>query len=101
MVKLPPQVRISSSTFGAKFRSILSFEDGIPRHGHSVLHEGVEVGKVASGTFSPTLESGIATAYVPAELAAPGTRLSVEIRKKTVPATVVKPPFVSKTSLSA
>jgi len=79
----------------------LSFDNGIPRHGYAVLHEGVEVGKVASGTFSPTLESGIATAYVPAELAAVGTRLDVEIRKKTVPATVVKPPFVSKTSLSA
>jgi aminomethyltransferase len=79
----------------------LAVEGGIPRHGFVVLHEGVEVGKVASGTFSPTLESGIATAYVPAELAAPGTRLEVEIRKKTVPATVVKPPFVSKTSLSA
>lgn len=73
----------------------------IPRPGMSVLHAGAVVGKVASGTFSPTLETGIATAYVPSELAVPGTALSVEIRKKTVPATVVKPPFVSKTSLSA
>jgi aminomethyltransferase len=79
----------------------LTVDAGIPRHGYTVLHEGVEVGKVASGSFSPTLESGIATAYVPAELAAPGTQMTVEIRKKTVPATVVKPPFVSKTSLSA
>jgi len=75
-------------------------EGGIPRHGYAVLHEGVQVGKVASGTFSPTLETGIATAYVSADLAAPGTRLDVEVRKKTVPATVVKPPFVTHTSLS-
>jgi len=79
----------------------LAVEGGIPRHGFTVLREGVEVGKVASGTFSPTLETGIATAYVPSELAAVGTRLDVEIRRKTAPATVVKPPFVSKTSLSA
>lgn len=79
----------------------LNVPGAIPRPGMSVLHAGAVVGKVASGTFSPTLETGIATAYVPSELAVPGTVLSVEIRKKTVSASVVKPPFVSKTSLSA
>ena len=79
----------------------LTVDGGIPRHGFPVLHEGKQVGKVASGTFSPSLSIGIATAYVPAELAAPGTRLDVEIRKKTASATVVKPPFVTQTSLSA
>jgi aminomethyltransferase len=64
------------------------------------LHEGREVGKVASGTFSPTRSVGIATAYVPAELAIPGTSLEVEMRRKTVPATVEKMPFVTSTSLS-
>ncbi|MDP2182944.1 MAG: glycine cleavage system aminomethyltransferase GcvT [Actinomycetota bacterium] len=78
----------------------LLVEDGIPRPGFAVLREGEEVGKVASGTFSPTLEKGIATAYVPAELSTPGTRLEVAIRKKTAPATVKRPPFVT-TSLSA
>ncbi len=79
----------------------LTVAGAIPRPGMSVLHEGEVVGKVASGTFSPTLETGIATAYVPAALSAPGTRFEVEIRKKTVAAVVVKPPFVSTTSLSA
>lgn len=79
----------------------LTVEGGIPRHGHAVLHEGTEVGKVASGTFSPTLSHGIATAYVPARLAEPGTVLNVEIRRKTVTAVVTKPPFVKDTSLSA
>ena len=71
----------------------LTIEGAIPRHGMSVLREGVEVGKVASGSFSPTLETGIATAYVPAELSRPGTELQVEVRKKTLPAIVVKPPL--------
>jgi len=78
----------------------LLVEGGIPRHGYSVLHGGEVVGKVASGTFSPTLETGIATAYVPFALAEPGTELTVEIRKKTASATVVKPPFVTSTSLT-
>ena len=79
----------------------LSVEQGVPRHGFPVLHDGVEVGSVASGTFSPTLEHGIATAYVPAALADPGTPLEVSIRRKTVAVTVVKMPFVTGTSLSA
>jgi aminomethyltransferase len=79
----------------------LSVSDGVPRHGYTVLHQGAQVGKVASGTFSPTLGHGIATAYVPAALASPGTRLEIEIRRRVVPAVVTRPPFVGETSLSA
>jgi len=78
----------------------LRVDAGIPRPGFPVLHEGSEVGKVASGTYSPTLECGIASAYVPSELAAPGTALEVAIRKRTAAAQVVRPPFVKSTSLS-
>lgn len=79
----------------------LTLSEGVPRHGYPVLHEGAQVGSVASGTFSPTLEHGIATAYVPAALAEPGTVLQVEMRRKTMDAVVSKPPFVKTTSLSA
>jgi aminomethyltransferase len=74
--------------------------EGVPRHGYPVLHEGAEVGTVASGTFSPTLGHGIATAYVPVALSEPGTKLEVAIRRKTAQATVTRPPFVTRTSLS-
>jgi len=79
----------------------LTVDGAIPRPGMNVLHGGTVVGKVASGSFSPTLEVGLATAYVPVEFAAPGTELAVEVRKKTLAAKVVKTPFVSSTSLSA
>lgn len=79
----------------------LTVAEGVPRHGYGVLHEGVMVGKVASGTFSPTLGHGIATAYVPSALAGEGTPLEIEIRRKVVPAVVTRPPFVKNTSLSA
>lgn len=92
--------RIKENGPASKLVGIL-VDEGIPRHGYAVLHDGIEVGKVASGTFSPTLQQGIGTAYVPVELAAPGTALDVTIRKKTASATVVKPPFVKETSLSA
>jgi len=79
----------------------LTVTDGVPRHGCPLLHAAEPVGNVASGTFSPTLGHGIATAYVPVDLAAEGTVLDVEIRRRTVPARVTKPPFVKETSLSA
>ncbi|HHJ99387.1 MAG TPA: glycine cleavage system aminomethyltransferase GcvT [Actinobacteria bacterium] len=79
----------------------LTVSEGVPRHGYPVLHGGEEVGKVASGTFSPTLGHGIATAYVPVALADPGTGLEVGIRRKVASAVVTKPPFVKTTSLSA
>jgi aminomethyltransferase len=78
----------------------LAVEEGVPRHGYAVLHDGGQVGTVASGTFSPTLGSGIATAYVPTALSAVGTRLAVEVRRKTVGAEVVRTPFVTGTSLT-
>lgn len=74
--------------------------DGIPRHGHPVLRDDVEVGSVASGTFSPTLARGIATAYVPADMAEPGTPVRIAIRKRVASARVVRMPFVAETSLA-
>ncbi|MBS3956995.1 MAG: glycine cleavage system aminomethyltransferase GcvT [Clostridiales bacterium] len=73
---------------------------GIPRPGYGVLRSGVEVGKVASGTYSPTLATGIATAYLPVSHGNPGTEVEVAIRGRVVGAVVVRPPFVKHTSLS-
>jgi aminomethyltransferase len=65
----------------------------IARHDYPVWFEGKEVGKITSGTLSPTLEKAIALAYVPINLAKVGQQLEVEIRGKNYPATVVKKPF--------
>jgi aminomethyltransferase len=73
----------------------LSFDPGaVPRAGFPVLHQGLAVGEIASGTFSPTLRRPIATAYVASDHAEPGTELQVAIRDTTVPARVVALPFV-------
>jgi aminomethyltransferase len=65
----------------------------IPRPHYPVLAQGREVGHVTSGTFSPTLGKGIALAYVPTELSAIGTELTVQVRGEPHPARVVKTPF--------
>ena len=65
----------------------------IARHDYPVIFEGETVGKVTSGTLSPTLGKAIALAYVPKSLSKVGQQLEVEIRGKTHGATVVKKPF--------
>ncbi|HLY77303.1 MAG TPA: glycine cleavage T C-terminal barrel domain-containing protein, partial [Thermoplasmata archaeon] len=67
----------------------------IPRHGQVVLAEGRPVGAVTSGGFSPTLQRGIALAYVAPPLAVPGTSLAIDIRGRATAATVVPLPFLS------
>jgi aminomethyltransferase len=66
----------------------------IPRHGTPVLSEGKVVATATSGGMSPTLHHGIALAYLPMPLTAPGTLLELDLRGRRVPAKVTKLPFV-------
>jgi aminomethyltransferase len=77
-------------------RKLVGFEvqgRGIARQGHTVVSDGQTVGTVTSGTWSPTFEKALGMAYVPVELAAPGTALALDVRGKSVPAVVVEVPF--------
>jgi aminomethyltransferase len=65
------------------------------REGALILDsEGTEVGRITSGTISPTLQRPSAMGYVAAPLAEPGTALKVEQRGKLFEATVTPMPFV-------
>jgi aminomethyltransferase len=65
------------------------------REGAMILDpEGNEVGRITSGTFSPTLQRPIAMGYVATPLAQPGTSLKLEQRGKLFEATVAPLPFV-------
>lgn len=78
-------------------RKLIGFqleERGIPRQGYDILdNNGKVIGNVTSGTMSPSLGIGIGMGYVPTELATPGSKISIQVRKKALPATVVKMPF--------
>ncbi|NUN68927.1 MAG: glycine cleavage system aminomethyltransferase GcvT [Bacteroidetes bacterium] len=71
-------------------------EKAVPRHGYPLLVNGKPTGVVTSGTFSPSLEKGIAMGYVGAAHAAPGTTVQIDVRGKSVDATVVALPFLKK-----
>jgi aminomethyltransferase len=65
------------------------------REGAAVIdRDGSEVGKVTSGGFAPSVGAPIAMAYVPAAMAAPGTKIQLTQRGKVHQATVTAMPFI-------
>ena len=77
-------------------RTLVGFEmvdRGIARHGYQVVQDGRPVGVVTSGTQTPFLKKAIGMAYVPKDLAAPGTDIDVDVRGRTSKARVVPLPF--------
>lgn len=80
-------------------RKLVAFEvqdRGIARHGHDCYAGGEKVGRVTSGTQAPFVKKSIGMAYLPADLAAPGTPFEVEVRGKRLRAVVVPKPFYKR-----
>jgi len=79
-------------------RKLVAFElleRGIPRKDYDLVEEeGNVIGRVTSGTMSPTLDKAIGMGYVMQEYSKVGTEIYIEIRNKKVKAKVVKLPFV-------
>ena len=70
---------------------------GIPRQGYPVLNaDGERIGRVTSGTVSPSLGENIGVGYVNKEFCEIGSRVFVEIRGRAVAAEVTKTPFVER-----
>ena len=78
-------------------------EKSVPRHGFRILDPASSqtIGEITSGNLSPLLQKGIGMGYVPASFAKPGTPISVDIRGKTLPAVIVKPPFYRKSRMAS
>jgi len=68
----------------------------IARHGHEVVEGGRGVGRITSGTHSPTLKKNIGLAYLPTDRTEHGTEFDVEIRGRTEKAVVVPTPFYKR-----
>jgi aminomethyltransferase len=81
-------------------RKLVGFEmidRGIPRHDYEIADaSGKKIGKVTSGTQSPSLNKAIGMGYVSADLAKPDAEIFVVIRDKPIKAKVVKIPFLKK-----
>ncbi len=76
-------------------RKLVAFtmvDRAIPRQGMAI--EGG--GEVTSGSHSPMLGIGIGMGYVPAERAAPGTELTIDVRGRPARAEVVRKPIYER-----
>jgi len=78
-------------------RKLVGFEmidRGIPRHDYDIVNnEGAKIGKVTSGTQSPSLQKAIGMGYVKPEFAKEGTEILIPVRDRNLKAKVVKIPF--------
>jgi aminomethyltransferase len=81
-------------------RRLVGFEmvgRGVARHGYVLRDsDGRDVGVCTSGCPGPTVGKAIGLGYLPAQLAAVGTRFLVDCRGKNIEAVVVKTPFYKR-----
>lgn len=67
---------------------------GIPRHNYKIVNAlGNQIGRVTSGTQSPSLQKAIGMGYVKNEYAGEGSEIFINIRDNKIKARVVKMPF--------
>ncbi|UPK70271.1 glycine cleavage system aminomethyltransferase GcvT [Chitinophaga filiformis] len=80
-------------------RKLVGFEmvdKGIPRHDYEIKDAaGQVIGKVTSGTQSPSLQKAIGLGYVNTAFAAQDSEIFIAVRDKLLKARVVKVPFLS------
>jgi aminomethyltransferase len=80
--------RIKETGPAQRLVAFVMADKAVPRQGMAVA----EGGEVTSGTHSPMLDRGIGMAYVPAGLAEPGNRITIDVRGRPRAAEIVKKP---------
>ncbi len=73
-------------------------DKGIPRKGQEIYSDAVAIGRVTSGTLSPTLGVGIGMGYAPPGVSKLSQSFEIKIRDRRVSAGVVKMPFYQRRS---
>ncbi|MBK9383379.1 MAG: glycine cleavage system aminomethyltransferase GcvT [Planctomycetes bacterium] len=90
--------RIKAAGPQRKLVGLIAEGKRIPRQGYAVRHGGADVGFVCSGTYSPTLDKNLATAYVPAALADGETSFEIDLRGTAIAARQTPLPFYKRQS---
>ncbi len=66
----------------------------IPRHGYPIEINGINIGQVTSGCYSPVLEKNIGLGYIAIEFAKIGQKITINARDRRISAEIVKTPFL-------
>lgn len=85
------EIGLSRKTIGFEM-----LDRAIPRHGYSVMSNGIEIGFVTTGNFSPTLKKNIGIAIIDAKYAEIGNEIQVFVRNKPVKAIITSKKFYTK-----
>jgi len=81
------------------FVGVTMRDRGVPREGYELVDEaGASVGRLTSGTMSPTLNEGIGLGYVAVDHADPGTSVGIVVRGTEKRAEITPLPFRSTSS---
>jgi len=91
------RARLEAEKANGSASKLVAFElvdKGIPRHDYLIADaSGSTIGRVTSGTMSPSLKKAIGLGYVTAAHSAPGSTIYIQIRDKAIEARVVTLPF--------
>ena len=71
-------------------------DKAIPRHGYTVLKDGLPIGEVTTGYHTISTDKSVCMALIDAQYAKLGTEVEIQIRKKVFPGVVVKKRFYDK-----
>jgi aminomethyltransferase len=75
---------------------VLLMEAGIPREGMEIFSQDKKIGRVLSGTMSPSLKRGIGTALLDLASLPQSGEIFIDIRGKMKKAKIQKPPFLKR-----
>ncbi|MCB4790420.1 MAG: glycine cleavage system aminomethyltransferase GcvT [Elusimicrobia bacterium] len=78
-----------------RFLTAFILENGIAREGADIMMNSTKIGRVTSGSFSPTLKKGICLGYVNQKLE-PNTIVEIIVHHQPKKAAVVKKPFYKR-----
>ncbi|MEZ0361907.1 MAG: glycine cleavage system aminomethyltransferase GcvT [Hydrogenobacter sp.] len=82
---------IKSKLFGLEL-----LERGVPREGYGIYVSDINIGTVSSGTYSPTLDRGIALCFIKIPYREEGLKVELDVRGKRLKAMLRNYPFVRR-----
>ncbi len=91
------EILIRQKNLGVRKKRVgIEMKDGIARKGYLIKKQENTIGRITSGTKTPSLQKPIAMGYVEVEYANIGEEVEVEIRDKARKAQIVQMPFYKK-----
>jgi aminomethyltransferase len=94
-----PLLKVKQEKIKRKLVAFVMKDNSIPRPDYEIYAGTNLIGKVCSGTKSPSLNIGIGTGYVKREYMQTGTEIEIKIRNALHKAEIIKPPFYKNGSL--